>query len=197
MKTTAIIAAAVAVSMSLALPYADARGGRGGRGMGGWRLGGGGGENIPGSSTQRDRGSLLQNINKGQLSEKEVDGLKAQQEALKKFSEESTGDGKLSKDDIDTFTDNFDAAAFYIWSKGSDEDGKVSTRYGTRVCPIAELAKRLDADNLNKAEARKLYDGLRSIVTAKLSLNEELAPEARASLQRQLNESLARYFMVK
>jgi hypothetical protein len=196
MKSSVLLAAGAltaAIGFSMVSPQVWGRGGRGG-GMGGFVRP----PSTQQQNNQRNGGGVTETVTKDQLTSAESDGLKAQEDADQKASDALPGDATLTKDECDALQASFDSASFYIWSSGTDDDGKATTRYGTSIFPVEALTKMIEANTITRPQARILLAALRTLAAAKLRLSsEDMTPVDRATLQKQFNQGLAKYYAAK
>ncbi len=137
-----------------------------------------------------------QGIKKGYLTPDEIGKLKTQQKNIESLQQQFNGDGKITRAESKQLRDSLNNASLDIWTEKHNTDGRQMPVYrlGKDVRLNPDVAARLAADNLSKADARAFLGDFHSLVQTKQKLNGSLPDSERAQLQAQYNEKLGVYF---
>ena len=139
---------------------------------------------------------IEQGIKKGYLTPDEIGKLNTQQKNIEGMQQQFNGDGTITRNESQQLRRALNNASLDIWTEKHDTDGRQMPVYrlGNDVRLNADVAAKLAADNLSKADARKFLGDFHALVDLKKKLNGTLADNQRARLQARYNEMLARYF---
>ncbi len=136
-------------------------------------------------------------IRKGYLTPQETEALRAQQKAIADLESSLTGDGRLTRTELALLRDALNTASRMIWAEKHDSDGARMPVYrlGKNVFALDTLTAKLTNPDLTRAEGRALLADFHRILLLRDRLaNEDLAEEARASLQAEYEALLSAYF---
>ncbi len=143
---------------------------------------------------------IQQGINKGYLTEEEVNKLKQQQSAITELEKTSFADGKLTKDEAKEIKNAIQEASRCIWAEKHDSEGNQMPVYrlGKNVFAKDSLTSQLNSDNFSEEQAKSLLKDFKSLTELKKKLaTEDLSDEERSKLQSEYDNLLNQYFEVK
>ncbi len=136
-------------------------------------------------------------INKGYLTEDEINKLNSQQQNIENIQQQFNSDGKVAKDEAKQLLQTINTASLNIFSEKHDTDGKQMSVYriGNNVKLKDEVAQKLAGEDLNKAEAKVYLEDFHRTVELKKLLNGDLSDTERAKYQDEYDNLLNKYFI--
>jgi hypothetical protein len=136
-------------------------------------------------------------IDKGYLTDAEVEKLEAQQKGIADLESSYKLDGRLTRDEFKDLRQELNEASGCIWAEKHDTEGNQmpAYRWGKNVFARSELTDRIESGDYTREEARQLMKDLHRTLALKRALaGGNLSAEARATMQGEFDELLNKYF---
>ena len=143
---------------------------------------------------------IEQGVKKGQLTDSEVDKLKALESAIDSMEGQFKSDGKLSKDEVQQLRKALNDASLQIWAERHDTEGnqKPVSRLGKDIFAKDDLTSLIESGKMTESVAKAFLADLHQMVKLKRELaTENLSSDERAKLQAEYNDLLNKYFLIR
>jgi hypothetical protein len=139
-------------------------------------------------------------IAKGQLTPAETTRLQQLETRITTMESTFKTDGKLTKDDAKQLREALNEASLQIWAERHDTEGnqKPASRLGKDIFAKDDLTAKIESGDFTKAQAREFLRDFHQLTTLKRRLaTEALTPDQRAALQKDYDDLLNKYFIIK
>ena len=139
-------------------------------------------------------------VAKGQLTSAETTKLQQFETRITTMESTFKTDGKLTKDEAKQLREALNEASLQIWAERHDTEGnqKPASRLGKDIVAKDDLTAKIESGDFTKAQAREFLQDFRKLAADKRRLaTETLTADQRSGLQKEYNELLNKYFLVK